>query len=503
MFVFAAASGETIYSGTDNKISSFDDDIVYVNSGAVVEPLGTDIAINYPGIYIHNFGTISGSIDANDNSFFIYNTGTISGNIITNHGEIVTQIINSGADRTDFSINPANFRVEVETDSTDINLDNIRSLDAGKFVIKDSRIVMNDFTDWKNWDKDVDIEGVVYLIITDAKTVHNGDVVTHAVSGDVVNVEILGLDGLYRANLDWVGGQWVINNVRETDYDKIESSVLEKIRGGNSGTKLLNALDTATNWQEINRIKNLSYQFNHRILLRPVKMINNFTLIDMINDETDSGAGISASYVFSNSIKNYGGRICVGKRYENIYFNAGLTLNTFSYGDSLNEFSGLTYGIDIKSKQNFDKFWFREVLGASLIKFHAKYVTDENEIKSNPLGFSLFGAIDTGYDFNVYENIVVAPIAGLGWQSAKVADADETDFYARGGGAVKYSFVTDGIKYEYALESSIGNNANFSTSIKAGFWSVVDEAGVVLDATIFKDEFDWRYKFGLTGKILF
>ena len=48
MFVFAAASGETIYSGTDNKISSFDDDIVYVNSGAVVEPLGTEIAINYP-----------------------------------------------------------------------------------------------------------------------------------------------------------------------------------------------------------------------------------------------------------------------------------------------------------------------------------------------------------------------------------------------------------------------------------------------------------------------
>ena len=133
------------YTGTGNKITEFNDDIIYVNPGAVVEPLGGNISVNYPAVEIHNSGTIIGPIDANDNSFFIYNTGTISGNIITNHGEIVTQIINSGDDRTNFTINPANFRVEVETGSTDINLDNIRSVDAGKIVIKDSRIVMNNF----------------------------------------------------------------------------------------------------------------------------------------------------------------------------------------------------------------------------------------------------------------------------------------------------------------------------------------------------------------------
>ena len=503
IFVITDACAETVYDGIDNKLNSFNDDIVYVNSGAVVKPLGSSIAIDYPAVVIHNYGTITGPIDANDNSFFIYNTGIISGNIITNHGEIITQIINSGADRTNFSINPANFRVEVETGSTEIDFDNIKNLDAGKIIIKDSRIVMNDFADWRNWDKDVDIDGSVCLVITDAGTVHNGDVVNHAVSGDTVHVEILGLDGLYRANLSWVGGQWVITNVRETNYNKMENSVLETLRSGHSGDKLLSALDTAKDWQEIERIKKLSYRFNHDILLRPVRVVNDFALIDMINNEADSGAGISASYILSDSIKNFGGRIYIGKKYKNLYFNTGFTLNSFSYKDNLNDFSGLMYGLDIKSKQMVDKLWFREIFGANLTKFKADYITDKNEIKNNPIGFSLFGAIDTGYDFDVYEDIVIAPIVGLVWQNAKVADVTDTDFYVRGGSEIKYSFVTDGIKYEYSLNSFIGSNGNFSAGSKIGFWSVVDEAGAFLDITAFKDEFDWRYKFSLTGKILF
>ncbi|MBO7042829.1 MAG: autotransporter domain-containing protein [Alphaproteobacteria bacterium] len=490
------------YTGTDNKITEFNDDIIYVNSGAVVEPLGGSISVNYPAVEIHNSGTIIGPIDANDNSFFIYNTGTMSGNIITNHGEIVTQIINSSDDRTNFTINPANFRIEVETGSADINLDNIRSVDAGKIVIKDSRIVMNNFADWQNWDKDVDIEGVVYLIINDAETIQDGDFLAHAVSGDTVNVEVLGADGLHKANLDWIGGRWVITNIRETNYVKIDSA-LETLRVERSGDKLLSALDSANSWAEIKRIKNLSYQFNHSILLRPVMVINNFTLLDTIKNETDTGAGVSSSYVLSDSVKNFGGRIYIGKRYENLYFNAGFSLNSFSYKDDLNDFSGLMYGLDIKSKQLVDKLWFSEVLGATLTKFRADYITDKSELKSNPLGFSLFGAIDSGYDFNVYKNIVVSPIVGLVWQTAKVADTAETDCYLRTGGNATYAFVTEGIKYEYSLESSIGSNGNFSAGMKIGFWSVMDEAGISLDANVFKDEFDWRYKFGLTGKILF
>ncbi|MBR6010582.1 MAG: hypothetical protein IKP35_04180 [Alphaproteobacteria bacterium] len=503
IFVITDVFAEIVYDGIDNKLNSFSDDIVYVNPGAVVEPLGSNIAIDYPALVIHNYGTITGPIDANDNSFFIYNTGIISGNIITNHGEIITQIINSGADRTNFSINPANFRVEVETGSTEIDFNNMKNLDAGKIVIKDSRIVMNSFTDWQNWEKDVDLQGAVYLVINDANTVHDGDIVTHAVSGDTVNVEILGLDGLHKANLEWVGGHWVITLVRETNYDKVDNSALETIRNGRPGDKLLSALDAAKDWQEVKRIKSLSYRFNHKILLKPVKAINSFSLVDVIKDETDTGAGISASYVLSDSVKSFGGRVYFGRKYENLYLNVGFSLNSFSYKDSLNDFTGIMYGLDIKSKQFVDKLWFREIFGANLTKFKADYITDKNEIKNNPIGFSLFGAIDTGYDFNVYEDIVLAPIVGMVWQNAKVADATDTDFYVRGGSELKYSFTTDGIKYEYSLDSFIGSSGIFSVGSKIGFWSVVDEAGAFLDITAFKDEFDWRYRFSLTGKILF
>ena len=387
--------------------------------------------------------------------------------------------------------------------AADINFDTIKTINASEFIISDSRIIINDFTDWREWDKNVDLQGPVCLVITNSDTVHNGDVVTHAVSGDTVNVEIVGLDGLHKAKLEYIGGAWTIINVRETDYSKIDNSVLEKIRDSHSGDKLLTALDSADSWEEIEHIKNLSYRFNHKILMRPVNAINNFSLLNMIKDETDTGAGLSTFYVFSDSVKNFGGRIYVGKKYENLYFNAGFTLNSFSYKDSLNDFSGLMYGLDIKSKQFVNNLWFREILGANLTKFHADYVTDKGDIKSNPLGFSWYGAFDAGYDFGVYKDITVAPIVGVVMQNSKVADVVDTDFYVRSGGVAKYSFAVDGLKYEYSLESTLGSNGNFATGIKIGFWSVVDEAGVSLDMDVFKDEFDWRYKIGLTGKISF
>lgn len=111
------------------------------------DSIGNIIATSSP-FSIYNYGTINGSIDANDNNIFLYNTGTISGNIITNHGEIVTQIIRSDADRTNFMVNPSNFRVEIDTDSTNINFDNLKTINASEIIISNSRIEINDFTDW-------------------------------------------------------------------------------------------------------------------------------------------------------------------------------------------------------------------------------------------------------------------------------------------------------------------------------------------------------------------
>ena len=113
--------------------------------------------------------------------------------------QIVTQIIRSDADRTNFMVNPSNFRVEIDTDSTNINFDNLKTINASEIIISNSRIEINDFTDWQNWDKNVDLQGPVYLIVKGA--VHNGDIITHAVSGDTVIVEVQGLSGLYRADI--------------------------------------------------------------------------------------------------------------------------------------------------------------------------------------------------------------------------------------------------------------------------------------------------------------
>ena len=92
------------------------------------------------------------------------------------------------------------------------------------------------------------------------------------------------------------------------------------------------------------------------MLMRPIKVINNFSMFNQLENNDDLGFGAHASYIMSDTTNNFGGRIYVGNKIEDLYLNIGFNFNSFSYEDNINDFSGRSYGLDIRAKQSFNDF---------------------------------------------------------------------------------------------------------------------------------------------------
>ncbi len=495
------------YSG----ISTFSDSIVYIDSGAIVSSTGNNIIMNEP-VYLYNSGHIDGTINTNGNTLVVYNSGLMNGGINPNGG-LVKQVITAPSEITNIGMPMGQSPVVAIENYDNFDFNNLDSINAQSFIITDSSIVMDNFSDWQMCPENIELNGNVSLIINNPDSVNSGEVIKYTKSGTRIFVKINKLDKMYKPVLKVSNGGIVLDIVRETDYSVIfgngnsdedkRNTALETIRDNHPNDKLLKALDAADNLGEIKRLENLSYRFNHGILLRPIKMITKFSMSDLITNEKDLGVGVIPYYIMSDKMDAVDGHLYIGHKHDNLYFYAGVNLNKFEYSDELNDFSGLSYGMDFQSRQTFDKFWINEVLGFSLTSFKADYISMDGKIKNNPLGFSWYGDLSVGYDFNTDENIILTPIMGLSYQPYNIADVSETDSFVHIGADAKYFFVVDGIKYEYVLSAAYGTNGDLFANLKIGFTSVMDEAGVSLNTGVLKDDFDYHYKISLNAKVMF
>jgi hypothetical protein len=505
MFVCLNAESVT-YSGA-NTVDSFDEgDIIIENDAVITTENSQNILIN-GGVHLYNAGYINGNVDTNGFNLFVYNSGYID-NIVNTNGGHITQVIRSGSEMTDINIIGNQSHDVIIYGYDNFNFDNIHNMNVESLTIQDSSVVIDDFSDWQMCNENITLGDNVLLIINNANTVTPGEVIAFTKRGSIISVQITDLDKLYKPELVVANGGIVLNIVRETNYNVIFGSVrrsaaLELIRQKNPNDRLLRALDSANDIATINRLQRLSYRFSHDILLRPMKMMNKLYLSRIMQSEINSGIGIVPYYVMSDKMESVGGRIYAGYNYENIALDIGLNIGKFDYSDELNEFSGMAYGLDIKSKQTFGKFWLSDGLGFSFSDMKADYISKEGDIKNNPLGFSLYGDISTGYNFDVTKNIVVSPVVGVSYQSYRVADVSDTDLYVHGGANVNYVFVMDGLKYEYSVSGAYGTNNDLFADIKIGFLSINDNAGVSVGVGVIKDDFDYYYRFLLNGKISF
>ena len=457
-------------------------------------------------MYLYNNGTINGWINTNGNNLFVYNTGVINGGITIQSGGNVTQIMRSVDEVTNINVTVNNFYVEIDG-INNLDFDDIRNINANTFYVQNSSIVIDDFNDWQNWNQNMNFDGPITLIINDVETVSDG----------ISCNDYLNLNNLHKIELTQNGSNVVLNIVRETNYDRIADTngggdngdnfainhPLEEIRASHPNDKLLQALDSVNNMDEVNYIKDKSARFNHGILLRPIKLLNSFSVINNVNDKNDFGIGFTPFYTMSENIKNLGGRVYGGYNYDDVYFNFGFNFNKFNYQDNLNDFYGFTYGFDSNVKKYFDKLWVNSLFGFNLTKFKTNYISSNNTIKNNPLGISGYLGTDAGYDFDVYPNVVISPFMGFAYEYYKVADINDSDFYVRGGASAKYSFTVDGIKYDYSVMVSGESDKSLFSGITAGFWSVVDKAGVSVNAGMLKSDMGYAYQLSLNAKMLF
>lgn len=566
VFITSATNAETFSGGVDYAgVEYFYDRNVYIENNANVSALSnSDIKINGP-VFLYNDGNITGQIDTNGWNLFLYNSGVISGGITTENGGNVVQIIRSKSELTNICV-VGNDSYIVKIDGyKNLDFNDIKDITASSFVIKNSSIVINSLQEWNNWGKEVEFEEGSSLIIgasnsntsgqTDNQVLssnqttgstnetngseNNQTVIqsNNQISGQTTNnssdqitdnvdntstttnvsgienlqIQVNDIDNLHAVQITQSGQEIVLNTERVTDYNLIfnndtennSSDVLEIIRNENPDDRLIRALDNAPDLAHMNNIKRHSSRFNHKILLSATKVINKFSLFDTVEEDKDDVIGVKPVYMFSDTINNLGARFYVGNNFDNLYLNLGFNFNRFSYKDDLNDFSGSSYGLDIKAKQKFNNFYLYGLGGFSIIKFNANYVTSDNSLKHNPIGNSVYGKFDAGYDFALDSDLTISPFAGMYYQHYGVTDVSDNGLDVHAGIDVKYSFDIDGIKYEYLLTGALMTHGDFYSGIKVGFWSVADAVGISFDAGIIKDDKDYNYKLSANAKMSF
>ena len=207
-------------------------------------------------MYIENHGIINGHLFAiDDYSVSINNMGTINGAVTAPN---VTWIISSeDAINNTFDINSQNFSVTVQDIMAGANFDHgislnqLQNLNANSFNITNSAIIIDNYSDWQNWDANVSLSQAT-LIINDFSDLVSGQIINHVTNQlDVSAIILNGAQGTY--SIELVGQNTVILNVTPIS----------------SGENNLFTMPVISNTSQNNT--GLSYRFNPSILMRPIK----------------------------------------------------------------------------------------------------------------------------------------------------------------------------------------------------------------------------------------
>ena len=494
-----------IYDGIYSSFSSPD---VVINSGGTLDSNGNTIVLERHTT-IDNSGTVFANIDMNEYNMHLRNNGVFTGNINIGTGQLF-QIIKNNNDITNLNISGIsenNYRLNITDADENINLGSLKDLNAPFAEINNSKIVIDDFNDWRSWQAEVYLIDAE-LIIKNPETVVSGETIIPTLrTNGLLKTSVQNTGSLYNVSAFDTDGFWRIYLSREFNYEKVFSDnrgvLLKDLRAANPNDKLLKIMDTARNMAELNDVMNRSYRFNRAILAKPLKVINRFSMLNTINSADDDFGG-NVYYIMSNSLNGVGGTLNIGNNFDNVFLGLGIDLNDFSFEDDVNNFKGVSYGIN--AKLSFDiiqNIRIKNKIGFNWISFDTEDLIVDNEIKNNPNGYSLYNAFDIEYKNLVYGDLSVVPFVGMTLQKDKILDYDETDFGLRGGGNIKYDFVIDGMQYEYSGGGALGTNGDIYASFKIGFMSISDEAGANIGCDIIKDDDNLNYKLSLSGKIKF
>ena len=490
-------------------VASFSGDFNSVNSGVVITPSYGDVINIGMSTDLENRGIINADIDLGIYNMNLYNSGEINGNIInTNHDWALTQIARSNDELTQINV-VGDKKWKLQLDSLEnANIDVIQNSGANRFVFNNSSILIDDFAKWRNWDTDVLLNGENKLYVSNSYTVNSGEEIPYATDISNINVILTDVDNLHRAELKEVSGNKVLLFVvRETDYSKIFNDkrgvLLRDLRLKNPGDKLFSVMDTAGDMGQLQNAMNLSFRFNHDFLIRPIRVINNFNMNNLFLENKGNGVGVVPEYIFGNNTNGAGANIYAKNSFKGFNLGVGVNINKFHYKDDINDFGGVLIGANVNARKYMDNFWANVGLGGNFVKYQADYIYANNDIKDKPTGTSLYGTLDAGYDFYVFNNFVFSPFVGALFQKLNVLDYDDSNMNLRFGGSANYNFIVENIKYEYGASVGLISNSDMFAKLRIGFVSLIDMVGADVVIDMFDDEFGTNYRASINAKVLF
>ena len=480
------------------------DKIVLAGDMFIDAELGVDIHLTEDTI-LYNHSQINANIYTGDNNIEIHNFGTINGTVYANDAVLVQQIVHSDAELNKVNVSGADLFVDMQNVSADLNV--IKALNAVDINIDKTHIYIDDFTDWQNWDKHVNLTNTTVLHINNPDTVNSDAVVKHV--KELISVRLENVDDSYKVKLEPVGkNAFTLNVIRETNYtkefvDDKRGELLEDLRNNKSDDSLLNMLDNATSTQEVESIMQLSYHFNPRVLINPVKMINNLSMMNLVYDINAVYSGFSGVYIIGNKTDAYGVNTHIDTDYKNAYLSLGFNFYKFQYHDSFNDFDGLMYDLTAGLKTSWDNVWVSGKLGLSFIDFDTDDILYHDDVSRNPKGYSKYAVLNVGYNYSLFQDLIIAPYVGVSEAEYKVLGVKDTDYDIRSGFDIQYSFVVDNIKYKYNGTGAISTNDDLFASFKVGFMSEIDNAGIDVRCDVLKTDKDVNYKLSINANIAF
>ncbi len=467
--------------------------------------INATIRIN-SSLMLNNSGVINAPVNICSGCvLYFQNNGRFSGSFNFDDGAKLVQVIsrpeefgNLLTDRIDgLMIHNAN----------KVSMTDIANLGKGDLVFSNSSIILD--TSDLSFISNLDLRGDVLVYVDDNFEVSSeplfenvsGSGALHIVSD--ISEDLMGFKTYVFEDKLYV--RWE----RETDYLKIlrneTGRFLNNLRSSNADDRLLRALDSAPNKSALRDIMSKSVRLN------PVKLMTVPRLVDRLETTLFTGYDFETQtgpfFITNSDFNVYGIRGGLGGEVsENLLIGVAAYAGIGEYRDSINEYSFMTYGANLRTRYNMDnKYFVRGLFGLSKGEFDIGPVKGKRgTTETNPDGINVYGSLDAGADFRIGENWKVSPFGGIVASRATVAHDVDNDFSTRVGIGASYGFETAGIRYNYDLYASAYSSLDFDVGFAVNFLSIFDKMGGGVSLSFIRDEVvGLSYKVSLGMKIEF
>ncbi len=462
------------------------------------------------GLLLQNYGEISSSmVIENGTEFKFQNSGIFSGEITFGDNSWLVQVIRNLDDINNLNLsNSGSWSVLVQDGGQILSFSDIQSFASGadKIVLDGATLTLGSvepvvFARALTSPTPIEIKGEVWIDLGDTQ-ISDGMTLISGITGDgSVNILSPDVGRLYYLHTHQAGDNLILDVSRETDYEKIigdrnaRGAFINKIRMGGANQSLLGALDSQMTMDGLSNVINNSAVLNPIKLMNPVSaFFRQSVLPDPENVLPDTNVSAAPVYIFGNGMNLLAGQINLGFPVMGLRIGARIDAGNFSVSDNLDDFDGNFIGGALTASWNTESLWMHSTVGYSESMFNTGDIFAGSATPvTDPTGKMLYFAGDAGMNF--YKgDFYFSPFAGIGANHKKILFQSENNFYAEMGGRAGIKTEVMGVRYDYGIFASAGTDSFYSVGAKFGTWSVMDAAGVDVEAAIMNYDFGAAYK---------